>query len=152
MSDARNLSKPEGTFSGDAYLERWRIQRAGGLEKQSIHIDGLLGTKIDVLVRMENADGVTQTTRLLPASPNFTGRGGAFAMESLRNLSGFGIEHILLGIDHLLFVLALVLLVKSWKRLVGTVTAFTVAHSYHSRRGHARLRACLRSRSRRVLR
>ena len=39
------------------------------------------------------------------------------------------ISHILLGIDHLLFVLALVLLVKGWKRLVGTITAFTVAHS-----------------------
>ena len=35
----------------------------------------------------------------------------------------------MLGIDHLLFVLALVLLVKGWKRLLGTITAFTIAHS-----------------------
>jgi len=34
-----------------------------------------------------------------------------------------------LGADHLLFVFGLVLLVKDWKRLVGTITAFTVAHS-----------------------
>ena len=40
-----------------------------------------------------------------------------------------GVEHILLGIDHLLFVLALCLLVKGTGRLVATVTAFTVAHS-----------------------
>jgi hydrogenase/urease accessory protein HupE len=40
-----------------------------------------------------------------------------------------GVEHILLGIDHLLFVLALLLLVEGRRRLVGTVTAFTVAHS-----------------------
>jgi hydrogenase/urease accessory protein HupE len=40
-----------------------------------------------------------------------------------------GIEHILEGVDHLLFVLALVLLVRDAKRLVATVTAFTVAHS-----------------------
>jgi hydrogenase/urease accessory protein HupE len=40
-----------------------------------------------------------------------------------------GVEHILLGTDHLLFVLALVLLVKGWRRLVGTITSFTVAHS-----------------------
>jgi hydrogenase/urease accessory protein HupE len=40
-----------------------------------------------------------------------------------------GVEHILLGIDHLLFVLALCLLVKGTARLVATVTAFTVAHS-----------------------
>jgi hydrogenase/urease accessory protein HupE len=40
-----------------------------------------------------------------------------------------GIEHILGGIDHLLFVLALLLLVRGWRRVVVTVTAFTVAHS-----------------------
>jgi hydrogenase/urease accessory protein HupE len=40
-----------------------------------------------------------------------------------------GVEHILLGVDHLLFVLALLFLVNGSKRLVATVTAFTVAHS-----------------------
>ena len=40
-----------------------------------------------------------------------------------------GIEHILTGIDHLLFVLALLLLTTGTWRLVKTVTAFTVAHS-----------------------
>src|SRR5262249_12325133 len=40
-----------------------------------------------------------------------------------------GVEHIWSGVDHLLFVLALLLLVKGWKRLIGTITAFTVAHS-----------------------
>lgn len=40
-----------------------------------------------------------------------------------------GIEHILTGFDHLLFVLALTLLVGKARRLIGTITAFTVAHS-----------------------
>ena len=40
-----------------------------------------------------------------------------------------GIEHILLGVDHLLFVLSLLLLVSGWGRLVKTITAFTLAHS-----------------------
>jgi hydrogenase/urease accessory protein HupE len=40
-----------------------------------------------------------------------------------------GIEHILLGFDHLLFVLALLLIVEGTRRLIATVTAFTVAHS-----------------------
>lgn len=40
-----------------------------------------------------------------------------------------GIEHILEGVDHLLFVLGLVLIVSSTWRLVKTITAFTVAHS-----------------------
>ncbi len=40
-----------------------------------------------------------------------------------------GIEHTLGGFDHLLFVLALLLIVRGGKRIVATVTAFTIAHS-----------------------
>jgi hydrogenase/urease accessory protein HupE len=40
-----------------------------------------------------------------------------------------GIEHILIGTDHLLFVLCLMMIAGSFKRLVLTVTGFTVAHS-----------------------
>jgi hydrogenase/urease accessory protein HupE len=40
-----------------------------------------------------------------------------------------GFKHILSGVDHLVFVLALLLLVKDVRRLIITVTAFTIAHS-----------------------
>jgi hypothetical protein len=40
-----------------------------------------------------------------------------------------GIIHILIGIDHLLFVLCLMVIASTFKRLVLTVTGFTVAHS-----------------------
>ena len=40
-----------------------------------------------------------------------------------------GFEHILLGIDHLLFVLGLMWLVQKPWMLVKTITAFTIAHS-----------------------
>ena len=40
-----------------------------------------------------------------------------------------GVEHILLGYDHLLFVFALLLIVRNVRKLVTTVTAFTLAHS-----------------------
>ena len=40
-----------------------------------------------------------------------------------------GVEHILGGIDHLLFVLALLLIVRGGMRIFATITAFTVAHS-----------------------
>lgn len=40
-----------------------------------------------------------------------------------------GVDHILVGYDHLLFVLALLLIVRSGWMLVKTITAFTVAHS-----------------------
>jgi hydrogenase/urease accessory protein HupE len=40
-----------------------------------------------------------------------------------------GIEHILIGTDHLLFVLCLMMIAGTFKRLVLTVTGFTLAHS-----------------------
>jgi len=41
----------------------------------------------------------------------------------------FGVEHILVGFDHLAFLLALLAAGVAWRRVVATITAFTVAHS-----------------------
>ena len=49
--------------------------------------------------------------------------------KSCRTYTVLGIEHILSGFDHLLFVLSLVLIVRGTRRLIWTVTAFTLAHS-----------------------
>ena len=54
---------------------------------------------------------------------------GAGAHEIAWAYTVLGVEHILGGIDHLLFVLALLLIVRGGKRIVVTITAFTVAHS-----------------------
>lgn len=43
--------------------------------------------------------------------------------------TGLGIEHILLGFDHLMFVLIITLLVREKRRLLIAITAFTLAHS-----------------------
>jgi len=40
-----------------------------------------------------------------------------------------GVQHILSGIDHLLFVVGLLFLVGFRRRLIATITAFTLAHS-----------------------
>jgi len=53
---------------------------------------------------------------------------GQAATDTATRYVGFGIKHILLGIDHLAFVLALCLLARGWT-LVKLVTAFTVGHS-----------------------
>ena len=54
------------------------------------------------------------------------GRGG---WEVGRVYALLGVEHILSGIDHLLFVVGLLFLVGFRRRLIGTITAFTAAHS-----------------------
>ena len=49
--------------------------------------------------------------------------------ESFGGFFRLGIEHILTGYDHLLFLFALLLVGGRWRQLLAVVTAFTVAHS-----------------------
>jgi hypothetical protein len=122
-------SEPASHFLGGAYIERWRATCAGGLVGGSVAIEGLSATRTDVLARVERADGSSQTARLTPAAPAFVVSAAAGSWQVIQTYFGLGVEHILLGIDHLLFVLALLFLVETWPRLIGTVTAFTLAHS-----------------------
>lgn len=115
--------------SGGAFMDRWTVTCPGGLSRETISIDGLSGTLTDVLVRIERLDGTSQVTRLTPDTPSFIIEAAPKWQQIVGSYLGLGAEHILLGIDHLLFVLALLLLVKGWRQLIATVTAFTVAHS-----------------------
>jgi hydrogenase/urease accessory protein HupE len=116
-------------WDGAAYVARWTARCSGSIEGGVIHIDGLDRTSTDVLVRFDFADGVTEARRLTPGDPSFTVPTQPSRLEVVRTYLLLGIEHILSGIDHLVFVLALLLLVKGARRLIFTVTAFTLAHS-----------------------
>jgi len=122
-------SAHRGLFVRGAFVERWSVRHPGGLADRTIHIDGLGSTMTDVLVRVERLDGTTLVNRIEPSQPSLF----LSAAPSLSALAGtyfvLGVEHILGGIDHLLFVLALLMLVKGKRRLFATITAFTVAHS-----------------------
>jgi hydrogenase/urease accessory protein HupE len=116
-------------MANSAYTERWTVSCTGGLSGGTIRIAGLGATTVDVLVRLERLDGTTQVTRLTPSSPSFVVAAAASAVGVARTYTVLGIEHILTGIDHLLFVLALIIITQGGWTLVKTVTAFTVSHS-----------------------
>lgn len=124
-----NLSQPHGVFIGGAYIERWMVKRTGGLTGATIHIAGLSETTIDVFVRVERLDGTTQIARLPPSSPSFVVEAAPSKTHKIRTYLWLGVEHILSGVDHLLFVLALLIITRGSWRLLKTVTAFTAAHS-----------------------
>ena len=128
-SGTTNVAPPRGLMSAGAYVEQWQISRLGGLAGQTIAIDGLVGGITDVIARIERLDGTSQVEHLLPQRPQFTVKGATGTAQIAWSYLVLGIEHILAGFDHLLFVLALVILVKGVRRLIATVTAFTVAHS-----------------------
>ena len=117
------------TATGAAFLDRWEVRCAGGLAGSELSVDGLSGTLTDVLMRLERSDGTSQVARLTPAAPSVVIQASPAWHEVAGAYLGLGVDHILAGIDHLLFVLALLLLVGGFRRLLATVTAFTVAHS-----------------------
>jgi hypothetical protein len=127
--DVREIGRTPGQFVGGAYVERWQVERAGGLVGQTITIEGAATGVSDVIARVERADGTSQVERLSMANPHFTVEAPAGAGEIAWSYLVLGVEHILGGVDHLLFVLALLLVVRGGLRIFMTITAFTVAHS-----------------------
>jgi hypothetical protein len=126
---ARTLGEPAGFEAGGAWIERRQIARPGGLDGQRVAVRGLEMTGTDVLVRVVRLDGGTQTARLTPAATSFAVEPAQGWLAALWTYARLGVEHILLGVDHLLFVLGLLLIVRGRGRLLGTISAFTLAHS-----------------------
>lgn len=121
--------EPIGSVEAGAFFERWSMVCAGGIKGHEIAIDGLRSTLTDALARVEYRDASTQVARLTPEAPQFIATGVQSTLEVAQTYFLLGIEHILAGLDHLLFVLALSLLIRDHWMLVKTITAFTAAHS-----------------------
>jgi hydrogenase/urease accessory protein HupE len=124
-----NITEPRGSFVGDGFVERWSIRRTGGLVGERVRIGGLPGTITDVLARVERDDGTTQVARLLPERPAFVVEPPTRASGVAWTYLGLGVHHILSGIDHLLYILAMLFLVRGWRRILATMSAFTATHS-----------------------
>jgi hydrogenase/urease accessory protein HupE len=124
-----NLKQPRGVFANNAYTEQWSVECQGGLPGSTVRIAGLAATLTDVLVRIERLDGSSQVTRVTSSSPSFVVEAMPRRFEVARTYLVLGIEHILTGVDHLLFVSGLLLLVNGTRRLLLTVSAFTLSHT-----------------------
>ncbi len=102
---------------------------AESLTGQTIVIDGLSAVQTDVLLLIQLQDGTQFSAILRPGSPEYTIPLEASKFEVAGDYWRLGTIHILEGMDHLLFVLALLLIVSGFGQLLKAVTAFTVAHS-----------------------
>jgi hypothetical protein len=65
---------------------------------------------------------ITSTSGTVALNPTWFGAAAAFV--------GLGIEHILTGFDHLLFLLCLVIPLRGWRQILSVITVFTIAHSF----------------------
>jgi len=113
-----------------ARIEHATYKNSGtALTGQTISIDGLAAVQTDVLLLIQLQDGTQHSAILRPVSPSFTIPPKASKFQVAADYWRLGTIHILEGVDHLLFVLALLLIVSGIRPLVKAVTAFTVAHS-----------------------
>jgi hypothetical protein len=116
-------------FQGSSIEEStWSVE-TGSLVGGRIEIEGLTAIPIDVIVQIDLADGTEHSAILRPASPSYVVPDRATKWMVAGSYWKIGTIHILEGYDHLLFVLALLLIVPNLWLLFKTITAFTVAHS-----------------------
>lgn len=119
---------PEGCV-GDAQL----VQCAGPM-RGTLAVDGVGKAYSAALVRIYWRDGQSSVHTVSGSQPGVQLFGSAHdnrgGWEVARVYGLLGIEHILSGIDHLLFVIGLLFLVGLNRRLIGTISAFTLAHSF----------------------
>jgi len=125
------------TFAQDCTLGHTSLSQRGGtvieqgdvfcsLKDGLISLPGLERTLTDVFAQITYLSGETRSALIKPESPHFNlgSKSESVAGQYLK----IGVDHIIFGWDHLLFVIGLTLLVAR-RQILGVATAFTLAHS-----------------------
>jgi hydrogenase/urease accessory protein HupE len=121
---------PAGQDAEPGFLIKvWHVKGGKALEGQTASVEGLQLSITDVLLRITTPDGKEIDTVLRPAAPTQVLKLSAPQGIAVPGYLRLGVEHILTGFDHLLFVLGLLLLTGPNWRVVKAISAFTVAHS-----------------------
>jgi len=120
--------EPSQRMQSAALIGRASLTCDGGLAGQPFGLSELLG-KSDAIARFIPMDLPVQSFRLTADEPSATIQAVPSAFSVLFDYFVIGAEHIIFGWDHLLFVIALVLLVRNPWPVVKAATAFTIAHS-----------------------
>lgn len=112
-----------------ALVSRSAMECSKPLTGGEVGLKGMESGFTDALLRIAPLDRPVQAERLTPERPlvivaEVPGRGNVAWTYFV-----IGNEHILAGFDHLLFVIALVLLLGRLWSVVKAATAFTIAHS-----------------------
>ncbi len=110
--------------NGDTVAERFTV--TCNLRQGEITLPGLENTLTDAFVEISYLNDNPRTALIKPSDPTLSLSGPN--TSPAKDYLGIGVEHILFGWDHLLFVIGLVLLVGG-RKVWGVATAFTLAHS-----------------------
>lgn len=129
LSEVLKVQWPEGCVSDEQVVQCDGDRGLAG----TLEVQGLGQSYSAVMFNIKWRDGIAKVYTLTAAQPRMQLFGGANdereGLEIAKAYTSLGIEHILTGWDHLCFVLGLLLLVGFNRRLVSTITFFTIAHS-----------------------
>ena len=125
---------PESQYAAPGFrIRTWRVDSAEPLSGITLDIEGLEHTITDVLVRIQLMDHNPTQVILRPEEPQFRIPSSTSKAITKGNPLGVflvhGVQHIFAGMDHLLFVLGLLLIARNFRTLLEAMTAFTVSHS-----------------------
>jgi hydrogenase/urease accessory protein HupE len=131
-------NRPAGTDLAPVWPDGCRAEanvvHCGGAGMSgTFSVDGVGRRYSAALVKISWVDGQTRVYTLTASQPAIRLYGTADDKRGMGEIAStytvLGIEHILGGYDHLMFVIALLFLVGFNRRLILTITAFTAAHS-----------------------
>lgn len=127
-ANCRIVDGPHRRVARLALVGSAELACAGPIAGERAGLAQILGSG-DVLLRVAPLGAGAQSYRLTAAEPAVVLARKPSSGQVWRSYFLLGVEHILTGWDHLLFVIALVLLVRRGWAIATAVTAFTVAHS-----------------------
>jgi hydrogenase/urease accessory protein HupE len=126
----QNIQKTKSVKISRSYIQNWRIYKKGSLAGSQLQIVGLSSTNTEVLVRIIDENSNVTSLMLSPRKTKYTfSKVPVGTLDTVKAYTELGFEHILEGIDHLLFVTCLVIIASTFRKLFWTITGFTLAHS-----------------------
>jgi len=121
--------KPSIEQSGTGLSMRWLAGCNGKSIKGSlIRINWTGNASTCVVLRIVLTDGQQIQTILTPKNPTFQVPSDQSTAQVMKNYLVLGVKHLLSGFDHMLFITGLLLLIRSRRLLLWTITAFTAGH------------------------
>ncbi len=122
-------SVPVARLEGASLVAQSVLTCSRNLAGLTVELGGMDAAFTDALVRIAPLGQPVQAARLTPGHAAVTVAAVPDRWAVARSYFALGINHILTGYDHLLFVVALTLLLGRLAVVVRAATAFTVAHS-----------------------
>ena len=116
-------------YPGD-YQSRQTYQCPSGVSGQEVEmIFPVPNPSLTTIIRVSERHGGIHSGMLGPGEYTWPIPEQLNRTAVIKNYTVLGIEHILRGWDHLLFIVCLVLIARSFRRILITITGFTIAHS-----------------------